>query len=88
MLHIILCRYLKDVSKYPPYQDEDVNIDEERARSLIKDTVDECMKGGEAEDCAPKKDETKPSKKKSSEGFPISFTYVEKEEDELLWKKI
>ena len=46
------------------------------------------MKGGEAEDCAPKKDEIKPSKKKLSEGFPISFTYVEKEEDELLWKKM
>ena len=74
MLHIILCRYLKDVSKYPPYQDEDVNIDEEKARSLIKDTVDECMKGGEAEDCSPKKAEKKASKEKSAEGFPISFT--------------
>ena len=88
MLHIILCRYLKDISKYPPYQDEDVNIDEEKARSLIKDTVNDCMKGGETEDYAPKKDEKKPSKTKSSEGFPISFTYVEKEEDELLWKKM
>ena len=88
MLHIILCRYLKDVSKYPPYQDEDVNIDEEKARSLIKDTVDDCMKGGEAEDCSPKKAEKKASKEKSAEGFPISFTYVEKEEDQLLWKKL
>ena len=88
MLHISLCRYLKNVSKYPPYQDEDVNIDEEKARSLIKDTVADLMKGGEAEDCSPKKAEKKASKEKSAEGFPISFTYVEKEEDELLWKKI
>ena len=88
MLHISLCRYLKNVSKYPPYQDEDVNIDEEKARSLIKDTVDDLMKGGEAEDCSPKKDEMEASKKKSAEGFPISFTYNEKEEDQPLWKKM
>ena len=46
------------------------------------------MKGGESEDCAQKKTEKKASKDKSVEGFPISFTYVEKEEDELLWKKM
>ena len=46
------------------------------------------MQGGEAEDCSPKKAEKKASKEKSAEGFPISFTYVEKEEDQLLWKKL
>jgi hypothetical protein len=87
-MNSILCRYLQDVSKYPPSQDEDVNIDEEKARSLIKDTVDNCMKGGEAEDFSPKQGEKKQSKENLSQGFPIAFTYVEKEEDELLWKKM
>ena len=46
------------------------------------------MRDGGTEDCAPRMGEKKPSKENSSEGFPISFTYIEKEEDELMWKKI
>ena len=44
MLFIIPCRHLKSVFKYPPYQDEDVKINEEKERCLIKDTFDDCMK--------------------------------------------